>query len=525
MGSPVDHRVINIRPGVGMLSVFAHVNYKPWFALGEFVDNAIQSYLLNRERLLATSGPNYRLRITIELTSDDGGRLVVADNAAGIAAKDFDRAFVAAEPPPDRTGLSQFGMGMKSAGCWFARQFEVRSSALGEDVERTVFFDVERITREKSESLDVTEVPVDPDSHYTRLTLWNLHKPPVGRAIGKMKEHLESIYRVFLRSGEVEIRFNGELLRYEDPEILVAPDAAIENGANLTWRKELDFSLDPDHHVAGFAGLRRVGNTNQAGFALFRNRRLVQGSADEGYRPRLIFGASNSFRYQRLFGELHLTGFDVSYTKDGFLWGDAEDRLLDQLKSELNAAPLPLLLQAENFRSRTAAAPANNVEVALASTAAAVSGSGETLSAQIESGADSSELVPEPLPAQAPAAVRSLELEVAGIKWVVTLELVPGNDGGPWPDVYQEPVAEAGVRRMQVRIPLGHPFMTRFAGISLQQLEPLLRVAVGLALSEVTARAAGLKMAGTVRRNLDELLRGPLARPSTFVEVEAINES
>ena len=33
--------------------------------------------------------------------------------------------------PPDRSGLSEFGMGMKSAACWFAPRWSVRTKALG----------------------------------------------------------------------------------------------------------------------------------------------------------------------------------------------------------------------------------------------------------------------------------------------------------------------------------------------------------------------------------------------------------
>jgi hypothetical protein len=40
---------VDIRPGVSVLAVLRYLNYKPWFALAEFVDNAIQSYLSNRE--------------------------------------------------------------------------------------------------------------------------------------------------------------------------------------------------------------------------------------------------------------------------------------------------------------------------------------------------------------------------------------------------------------------------------------------------------------------------------------------
>src|SRR5712672_4038285 len=107
------HRV-NIRPSVSVLSVLRHLNYKPWFALAEFVDNAIQSYFDKDRRLRAAAGKKYQLRVEIEVNPDDGGQIIVRDNAAGIALGDFPRAFRPAEIPPDSSGLCEFGMGMKS---------------------------------------------------------------------------------------------------------------------------------------------------------------------------------------------------------------------------------------------------------------------------------------------------------------------------------------------------------------------------------------------------------------------------
>src|SRR5882724_4492685 len=71
---------INIRPSVSVLSVLKHLNYKPWYALAEFVDNAIQSYLDNERELRAASGKNYKLRVDIAVSAEDGGRIVVRDN-------------------------------------------------------------------------------------------------------------------------------------------------------------------------------------------------------------------------------------------------------------------------------------------------------------------------------------------------------------------------------------------------------------------------------------------------------------
>ena len=50
---------VSIRPGVQILSILQHLNYKPWFALAEFVDNSIQSYLANAERLRALHGDGF----------------------------------------------------------------------------------------------------------------------------------------------------------------------------------------------------------------------------------------------------------------------------------------------------------------------------------------------------------------------------------------------------------------------------------------------------------------------------------
>ena len=42
---------VNIRPGVNVLSVLPHLNYKAWFAIAEFIDNALQSAIANQQQL------------------------------------------------------------------------------------------------------------------------------------------------------------------------------------------------------------------------------------------------------------------------------------------------------------------------------------------------------------------------------------------------------------------------------------------------------------------------------------------
>ena len=62
-------------------------------------------------------------------------------------------------------------------------------------------------------------------------------------------------------------------------------------------------------------------------------------------------GSVGSHRYKRLFGELHLEGFDVSHTKDGFQWDDNMDAFLELLKEELQSEnSIPILKQADKYR-------------------------------------------------------------------------------------------------------------------------------------------------------------------------------
>lgn len=58
---------LNIRPGVGFLSLLPHLNYKPWFALAEFVDNSLQSFLDYRNDIGRIEGTGCKLKVSIEL--------------------------------------------------------------------------------------------------------------------------------------------------------------------------------------------------------------------------------------------------------------------------------------------------------------------------------------------------------------------------------------------------------------------------------------------------------------------------
>jgi hypothetical protein len=504
-------RSIDIRPGVSVLSVLRHLNYKPWFALAEFVDNAIQSFSANRDALIALHGEDYKLIVRIDLDSTAPARLSIRDNAGGISAQDYPRAFRPAAIPPDRTGLSEFGMGMKSAACWFAPKWRVRTSAIGELVERTVRFDIDKIVNDDLQELEISEAPAAIDSHFTEIVLEDLHHPPLGRTIGKIKEHLAEIYRVFLREGSLELYFRGELLSDFQPEVLLAPPHREPASEPKLWRKEIAFDFGQGMSVHGFAALREPASTTHAGFSLFRRKRLIEGSADEKYRPQLIFGNPNSYRYQRLFGELHLEGFNVSHTKDGFQWDENEQSFLQLLKEHLDDTALPLLDQAEGWRTRAArAAIGPSVQNAVAQTALAMQNHlVDVLPTLIDAPTVDT---PTTLPSTASLAAKELSISFRDRTWQIRIEVSDDPAEGDWLSVGNLETDKHGGRRLELRVSACHPFMVRFAQMDDQTLEAILRIAAAIGISELVARDSGVQKAGTFRRNINEILTEALSK-------------
>lgn len=514
---------IGIRPEVTILSVLRHLNYKPWFAIAEFIDNALQSATANHTALSHAHGGKYQLVVDVRIDSSNAGRIVVEDNAAGIASADFPRAFRAAQVPDDRTGLSEFGMGMKSAACWFAQVWSVRTKALNEAVERTIRFDMEKIVESKIERLESEIRAVDPAAHYTTVTLHGLHHMPQGRTIGKIKEHLSSIYRNFIRDGRMVLQFNGDRLSYNTPDVLeavtyVAPGVPDPAGtAPILWRKDVDLDFGSGQRVRGFAGLRKVGSTQFAGFALFRRGRLVMGSHDETYRPSYVFKQANSYLFQRLFGELHVEGFDVSHTKDGFRWEEHEDIFLECLKEQLERAPIDLLSQADNFRSL----PAKKSIQAQADSAT------ETVVDHIKTEIEPLLIEAQEHPAVGPpipttlvpsellASERAVSVNDGRYTWeiVVRVSLDPARED--WIKLARaDPQTgdESFVRRLFVDLSLAHPFSVEFVGAHAENIELFLRVATLICIALVLSEDATGESPDTMLFNLNYLLRGAMLR-------------
>lgn len=501
---------VQIRPNVSMYTAFARLNYEPWYALAEFVDNALQSYLTNIDALRERNGKAFRLRVNISIADD---KIEIRDNAAGIALVDFSRAFSPAAPPPDTSGLSEFGLGMKAAACWFAKRWSVRTVALSEGIGREVAYDIPEIARLGLELLPVNKFESWDTEHYTHLTLEALNVSPKTSTIGKIKSHLASIYRKFLRDESMELRVRDERLFYPRPTLLRAPRVDDPEGKVIEWRKDINITLPSGHRVSGWAGLLAKGSTANAGFSLFRRGRLIEGSHGEAYRPESIFGHSNSFAYQRLVGELDVEGFSVSHTKDGIQWNGLEEEFLGRLREELDEKSLPLLWQAKEYRVQKAKdSPTSTPSEAPAVAQPTVTQ--RVLPLLLDSDPPVSYGPKDDTVVAAEQLQYETNLSVyhQGQHWRVTTEVISDQATDEWLDIGEEQVVPEGYT-LPIRVNIAHPFFERFLSTDGAEITAFVRIAAGLAVAEATARAAGVRQAGSIRRSLNQILREALSGP------------
>lgn len=318
-------------------STFRYINNKVWNALAEYVDNAIQSYLDHKDVLSQINPNGGKLRVSIEIDFDND-TIVIEDNAFGITEENYQRAFELANIPLDNKGLNEFGMGMKVSSIWLSNVWQVETTAYGDDILKKVLFNLEEVVENEELSLPVMETACDKSEHFTRITLSRLSgNKPTSRQLSYVKKHLASIYTLHLKNQVLDLIVNGEKLVYQDLKVLNVPRYDEPDGESIEWKKEIDYSFGNKYAVKGFIALLDTMSTStDNGFLLFRRGRVIGSSHDDRYRPKELCGQEGSPLYKRVFGELHLTGFDVSFTKNSFQENDDFAELIKLLKDELS---------------------------------------------------------------------------------------------------------------------------------------------------------------------------------------------
>lgn len=333
-GESLMGKTINIRPTTGVYATYRRLSYEPWTAIAEFVDNSTQSFYDHKDKLFETKYYK-KLIVDIEYIKDNAGdMIVIKDNAFGMEMDDFERAVVLDRPPKNTRGRNEFGMGLKTAACWFGSWWSVESTQLGSTRRYRAVMDVDSLEKYKNEEIEVEEETVSYKEHYTIITIKRINKPITGaRTKGAIKALLSSMYRADIRTGLIEIRYNGDILEFKEPPVYIEH---LCDGNTKEWKQNIDFDIEHNGEVLnvnGFIAIRLPGSIKDAGFTLLRRGRVVVGGPDKNYRPNELFGDSNSFPYQRLYGELNLDNWRVTQAKDNFDWHNSglEEKFIESL--------------------------------------------------------------------------------------------------------------------------------------------------------------------------------------------------
>lgn len=323
---------IDIRPSLGdMLDRYESISYCPDTAIAEFVDNSTASYYENQANF-----KEYNETLFVDIIYDaQKGILEIADNAWGMDKQTFADALTIAKRPQKQGGRNEYGMGMKTAASWFGKKWTVITKTRDSEVEYAAMVDIRSLQQSRQNEIAITSKYVGGVSHYTKIIISDFcrKRKIQDRTIKKLVSALSSIYRADIRTGDITIRLNGAKLVYEIPEILTETI----DGIKKVWKYDFEDYLDFDgtrYDFKGFVALRKIGNTKESGFALIRRGRVIVGGSEENFRPAEIFGGSNSFQWQRIFGEINMNNWPVTQTKDAFDWelDGLKEAFIDKLK-------------------------------------------------------------------------------------------------------------------------------------------------------------------------------------------------
>ena len=327
--------------GLNSISSYKRLSYSPWHAIAEFIDNSTQSYFDNREELDRAHVDNsvrpVRVDITYRAKTDEfGGSLVINDNAMGMSLDELDYAMKVAFPPDNCSGRSKYGMGLKTAASWMGNRWSVTTKKLGDTVELTVVVDVGEIAAGNSALNLECRDGRPPDEHYTRLEICDHNQRFYGKTIASIKTYLSSMYRQDFRNDALTLTWNGEALTwlYDDDSQFLA-----SQGSGSIYKTDFKFFVESDtgveRTVHGWVGVLAQGNRSKAGFSIFHAGRVIKGYPDN-WRPTSLYGphpGTNDLINQRLIGEIHLDGFEISHTKDHIVWlGEEEESVECRLK-------------------------------------------------------------------------------------------------------------------------------------------------------------------------------------------------
>lgn len=509
------------------------IAFKDYYAFSEFIDNSVQSYLDNKEKINDLG----QKRLEVDLFIDkQNNTLSIKDNAGGIAEDRFLDALKLGVPKDSSTSLHEFGVGMKIAALWLGDSFTIETSALGENWKTTVRFDLAEIQQNdlnKLSSDQIKKEKAEYNDHYTTITI-DLNKTIHHNRFKGIVFHISDVYRSFIKKNDLSLTFQDQKCLDQDSKILKSPfwdDKKspynhLNSPPNILWEKEIDFKMPPPiDYVKGKVFILDEGGLNKSGLVIFRRNRAIFGAGlpdpsdqKDRYRPKEIFGTSSQNRFKRLQGYLHFGDLTKVTNNKLINWFDDEGNSLksifeEKLKEVLTGdrarfkkdiennqmeefkSYIPILHHAENFMKKKHIAISDkkkfdNAERAVEETASDISKntpntSREIMSQNLSKGPieiDDGQASLDPF--EPIISEKIIKINMFEQNWTITIRI---NDDEN-PDKWYKYIENLKKNEIGVSLSMNHPFTLNLQDSDGKVLETMIRFSAALALAEVITK-------------------------------------
>lgn len=329
--------------------------YKWPQVFAEFIDNAIQSFEDNKD-LLLVEDPNYKLRVDIifnwEYSEEDGEKkaksVTIVDNAGGMPEERFKIALNLADDSMMRSGMNEFGIGMKAASAWLGNNWHIETKSLTDDKTLVVDVDITDVCRHDLRRLPYKETIELSRKNGTSITISEFWEERVllESNVKTLIDNISSIYRCFLRQKEILLYVEDTLLSFDEYPVLVAPSYKELLGEDITWKRHVEVDDKKGHKLSGFVALLQETKDEQRGVVILRNRRVVMGfDPEDRLVGKAFYGQTGSAKYRRVFGELEIFGFHAAFGKNSVIEVDLLEALCKIAAGKLKINGTNLLTQ------------------------------------------------------------------------------------------------------------------------------------------------------------------------------------
>lgn len=334
----------NLKIDSNVLRRYADLDYEVWFALSEFIDNSLHSYLKSKKELEKIGIKKCSVKMSI--IEEDGKEVIsINDTAGGVHESEFDRLLsIGAQKEKSEIQLSEFGMGMKTAAIWLGKVIEIETKHYLSDKTFLIIIDIHNLGNDN----EVTIKEVKNSSNqkgYTKIKIRDLNRRFTKKnTLEKIQRSLASIYKKFIEKNILEIIFIDLQLEPEFIKLEVNSDGS-------DYRKDFLIKLSNGKSARGWIGIMGEGRKSiYSGFSVYRHDRLIQGYPVNTWRPKEVFGqegGSNTLKNQRLIGEIDMTEFQVAHTKNKINFIDNEE---DEFRDKLGEACSDIANEASTSR-------------------------------------------------------------------------------------------------------------------------------------------------------------------------------